>query len=357
MQYLDRCLESVCLQTEQNIEIIIVDDASPDASWGLIQEYARRDSRIVPIRHEVNKHLGGARNTGIGTARGEWLLFVDSDDYIDRDTVRIISNYSKKYPNIELLQYKYFLVSSEGQISIGPENQNIKEDIIITNLFEHYTRWQYPFIWHSGCLNIWKRNFVVQNNLQFSENTSMEDFASFMQWIYQLQNPVLFMPKYLYYYQKHSTSITANFNKQVKSMIKFVHILDNWSTSLNKKFRDLAFQRISQEIRSWLYDSVDQKYGNYFLRNIPIRYAVKQFYQAQEEALSNWHALELTRTEIQKFQVEKNNLQQDRWYRFGQLSRKRKIWVIGKTLSKKFMIYSLLKPFAKIIKYMFEEKG
>ena len=87
--YLHRCLESVCLQTEPNIEIIIVNDASPDNSWRIIQEYVHRDSRIRTIRHEVNRHLGGARNSGIRAAKGEWLLFLDSDDYIRLDTIEI----------------------------------------------------------------------------------------------------------------------------------------------------------------------------------------------------------------------------------------------------------------------------
>ncbi len=62
--YLARCLESVCLQSETAIEIIVVDDASPDESWDMIQNYARRDPRIVPFRHKQNKHLGGGTKHG-----------------------------------------------------------------------------------------------------------------------------------------------------------------------------------------------------------------------------------------------------------------------------------------------------
>ncbi len=96
--YLARCLESVCLQSETAIEIIVVDDASPDDSWSLIQNYARRDTRIVPLRHEQNRHLGGARNTGIEAARSEWLLFLDSDDYIARNIVKIFLHKASQYP-------------------------------------------------------------------------------------------------------------------------------------------------------------------------------------------------------------------------------------------------------------------
>ena len=304
-RYLKRCLDSVCLQTEPNIEIIVIDDASPDDSWQLIQEYSQRDSRIVAIRHKKNKHLGGARNTGIDAAKGHWILFLDSDDYIDCDTVRIIWDYSKKYPDVELLHYMWFFVNSENQV-ISQTDPNIKDVMIIADMFWHYCNMQYPVVWHMACGNIWKRDFLVRNGFRFPEHTSIEDFAVFMQWIYRLHSPALFIPQNLYYYRKHLESITANFNRQIKNLIKVVWMLDKWSANLDKKSQYLVFNRICQEIKTqWLY-SFSKKYGNLFLQNIPACYAVKLFRQVQEDALTN------------------------RWYRFGELSRKQKIWIIAK---------------------------
>ena len=70
-------------QSLKNIEIIVVNDCSPDNSEAIILEYAAKDPRIVYIKHEENKCLGGARNTGMRAARGEYIAFVDSDDYVD----------------------------------------------------------------------------------------------------------------------------------------------------------------------------------------------------------------------------------------------------------------------------------
>jgi len=82
--HLRKCLESVVNQTLSNIEIILVNDCSPDPIDGIIsQEFAERDSRITYIKHATNRRQGGARNTGLEVATGEYIWFVDSDDFID----------------------------------------------------------------------------------------------------------------------------------------------------------------------------------------------------------------------------------------------------------------------------------
>lgn len=85
--YLDRCVESLRTQTYSNLEIILVDDGSPDECPAMCDDYAGKDSRIKVI-HQKNSGLSGARNAGIDLARGEYLAFVDSDDYVAPDFIR-----------------------------------------------------------------------------------------------------------------------------------------------------------------------------------------------------------------------------------------------------------------------------
>ena len=85
-KYIDRCLDSLINQTFRDIEIICVDDGSPDKSGEIAEAYAQRDSRVSVI-HKENAGLGYARNTGIENARGEFVSFVDSDDYITSDLI------------------------------------------------------------------------------------------------------------------------------------------------------------------------------------------------------------------------------------------------------------------------------
>lgn len=85
-QYLNRCLKSVADQTYKNLEIILVNDGSTDNSMGIIKKWARKDCRIKVI-NQKNKGLSGARNTGIKFAKGDYLTFIDADDYVTNDYV------------------------------------------------------------------------------------------------------------------------------------------------------------------------------------------------------------------------------------------------------------------------------
>lgn len=84
-RYLERCLESICAQTFRDIEIICIDDASTDGSRTILQDFASRDSRIRLILRDRNGGVSAARNLGIEASQGDWLGFVDSDDFLDGD--------------------------------------------------------------------------------------------------------------------------------------------------------------------------------------------------------------------------------------------------------------------------------
>lgn len=89
-KYLPHCIESVMDQTYRNLEIIIVDDCSPDASGEIAENYAKKDERIKVYHHTKNLGLSGARNTGIEHATGEYVTFVDSDDWVEPDYVEYL---------------------------------------------------------------------------------------------------------------------------------------------------------------------------------------------------------------------------------------------------------------------------
>ncbi len=88
-KYLDRCVESLLRQTYGNVEILLVDDGSPDGCPQRCDEYAEKDERVWVI-HQQNAGLSGARNSGIDAAAGEYLAFVDSDDYVAEDFIRTL---------------------------------------------------------------------------------------------------------------------------------------------------------------------------------------------------------------------------------------------------------------------------
>ena len=89
-KYLHQCLDSLIGQTHQDLEIICVDDASTDGSWQILQEYVRRDSRVIVMRHDENKGHAHARNTGLKVATGDYITMLDSDDWYSEDAVELL---------------------------------------------------------------------------------------------------------------------------------------------------------------------------------------------------------------------------------------------------------------------------
>ena len=90
-KYLSKCIESILSQTYKNIEIILVDDGSPDNSPQICDEYAKKDDRIIVI-HKANGGVSSARNAGIDIATGKYIGFVDPDDYIENNMYELMVN-------------------------------------------------------------------------------------------------------------------------------------------------------------------------------------------------------------------------------------------------------------------------
>lgn len=93
-QYISKCIESILAQTYRDFELILVDDGSPDMCGTICDEYAKQDSRVHVI-HQENKGVSAARNAGISLAKGEYISFIDGDDYVEKDFFeRIITQFT-----------------------------------------------------------------------------------------------------------------------------------------------------------------------------------------------------------------------------------------------------------------------
>lgn len=110
--YLQECLDSLINQTYQNIEIIIVNDESPDNCLQIIEDYARKDNRIKYI-DQKNTGLSGARNAGIKLSTGDFIMFVDSDDWIDVDCLEQMSKYAMNHDLVIASYYREFINNSQ----------------------------------------------------------------------------------------------------------------------------------------------------------------------------------------------------------------------------------------------------
>lgn len=123
-QLLERCVESICSQTYENIEIILVDDGSTDKSGELCDEYAKKDSRIKVI-HKTNGGLSDARNAGLEIAMGDYVSFIDSDDWIEKEFHEKLYNALMRY-NCDIAGCKYRKCTSVSEISGNAGNGQVE---------------------------------------------------------------------------------------------------------------------------------------------------------------------------------------------------------------------------------------
>ena len=131
-----KCLNSVCNQTYENIEIIIVNDGSTDNSLDICEEYEKKDDRIIIISKE-NGGLSDARNKGIDIAKGKYITFIDSDDYVDLEFISImVSNIEKNNSDISIISHRVIYPNTIIDKSTKEEYVSGPEDILERMLFD-----------------------------------------------------------------------------------------------------------------------------------------------------------------------------------------------------------------------------
>lgn len=225
-EYLRDCVESVLIQTFENYEVILVDDGSKDCSGNICDEFADKNERVSVI-HKSNGGLSEARNFGIKEAQGQYLMFLDSDDYWDdADALRKIYNAlreAKEEADIVLFQAK--LLYPDGTIipDKGEFAQNFNEMKPIESL--QYLS-EKGLLIGSACSKVVRRKFLFEHDLFFKVGIKRED----IEWILRVAN---FLPKYIYtnqffyiYRKGRPGSITSSVS--YASLMEFVNILESF---------------------------------------------------------------------------------------------------------------------------------
>lgn len=245
-EYLEACLNSVINQTFSNLEIIIVNDCSPDKRDELISlDFQNKDPRVKYIKNEKNLGLGGARNTGIKNSSGDYLLFVDSDDVIHPQMVEemvkiasdgkcdiVASNY-KVWRGEDLVWSK---VSGNYKIFESSEGQGIK----FHNGFSN-TAIKLP---NASWLNLYRRELFVDNQIFFPEHLKYEDLATTPRLLYFVKK-IAISDDVFYYYRVREGSIVNSLPKIVDYFVVF-NILRKFLIENNefKRFSDRFYHSL-----------------------------------------------------------------------------------------------------------------
>jgi len=258
--YLGRCLDSIINQTMSDIEIIVVNDCSPDNSEEIIFEYMSRDPRIIYLKHEQNLRQGGARNTGLTYAKGDYIGFVDSDDWIKSEM------YEKLYAEAEQTNSD-MVICSIAQVNERKEKRIIgnNERKVIDNDNKEFFNDLSNTI--SACNRIYRKDLIEKNEIKFPTKVRAEDQV-FMLEVAFLTKRVCIVPEALFFYEHRDKSDvnsrkTALRNQDIGSLerviIDFNHI-NHCLWDLRTKHPDIInFEAYKKRIFRWVsYSSIKE---------------------------------------------------------------------------------------------------
>lgn len=209
--FLVECLDSIINQTYKNLEIILVDDGSNDGSEKICDEYKEKDDRVKVIRQK-NSGPSITRNVGLETSNGRFLTFVDSDDYIHKDMIKILYNNIKKY-NADISFCDY--VRDENKLT--KEVQDITSKMPIEEIYRGFYN-KHSTV--SVCMKLYKKE--IFNDFRFPIGKIYED-AFAMHKILKKDKVFVYSDNKLYFYRKRKGSITRS--KYSLSRLDYLEVL------------------------------------------------------------------------------------------------------------------------------------
>ena len=241
-QYLNECIDSILGQSYFNLEIILVDDGSPDRCGEICDQYAKKDNRVKVI-HQENKGLSSARNSATDVATGKYITYVDSDDWISKDMIEVLYNAIKKN-NTKIACCSFESFFEDGTTASNPHHNKTfiysTQEALDCFLFNDYIT---PCV----CGKLYDRELL--NNIRCPDGKLFEDqFTTYK--ILDLCDKIVFETKPLYHYRKRSGSIGhSNFDKRTYQLYDAINQEYNFiSQKYGKKCPNIAVARVTWEV-------------------------------------------------------------------------------------------------------------
>ena len=256
-KYLEECLDSILNQTYENIEVILVDDGSTDSSGKICDEYLKKDSKIK-VFHKTNGGLSDARNYGVENSNGEYIIFVDSDDYLSKYTLEF-SIKEIKDAAADILVFAIKREKEEKEILEYKKNIFNREEGII-ELFKGNL---YRF---SACGKIYKTNIVKK--YKFPEGKIHEDQATTYKYFLDA-NKIAYIDYVGYiYYKRENSILTKKYNiKRLDSFSNWQEIVENMK---NENFN--IKKQVYVRYLWWIFDNLSYIISTNDSKDIKLKY-------------------------------------------------------------------------------------
>lgn len=239
-QYIERCLMSTLTQTYRNLEILLVNDCTPDRSMDIAEriiansEYSK-DLDIKFISHPVNKGIAATRNTGMHNVTGEYFFFLDSDDEITPDCIESMVNIAQKYKGVDLIQGNIVETNNNKVKSIiSPESEYITDTTLIKKMMFNDGTCKYSIpnvVWNK----LIKTSMVTDNNMWFKEGIVAEDvYWLIMYWKY-VSSIAFNANRTYYYYNDNPSSITNEAIQKHRHFFAKMETFKDFIPTIDKK--------------------------------------------------------------------------------------------------------------------------
>lgn len=256
-QYLPECIESIQRQTYKDIEIILVNDGSTDKCLDICNEYASTDKRIKVISQE-NQGANTARNNGLEAAVGEWIYFVDGDDYVSDNICQELFEYMSS--KNEIIIFSYSMVKLKGikkmnhaehEINLSEEDFTDLQLSALNRLGDYkynYKVFDSVSIWNK----LYNREFLLRNELRFVDKQPKLQDMTFNLQVYECASRGIYVNKNGYYYRINSGSVS---NRYQQDIIQNFEVINQWLynfciTHKDKRFIKAYYERIATHART-----------------------------------------------------------------------------------------------------------
>ena len=258
---LKKCVDSLLNQTYNNIEIILVNDCSKDNSLDICNEYSKANDNVKVISNERNSGVSNTRNNGIDNSTGEYICFVDSDDYVESNYIEVLYYYYQKYNTVPICGFvyhdeynhakpvKYSWSGDEGLVSLG-EAFKLKSELYLTALWN----------------KLFDRRLIIDKNIKFDINISVGEDLRFSVEYFDKNNisEVSVLKSPLYHYMKLSdNSLMSNFVDNFDREKYSLDLIRSLAIKYNKSV-DVEYKKAIEQVKTSMIYLImrDKKFSN-----------------------------------------------------------------------------------------------
>ncbi len=276
-KYLSRCIDSILNQSYADFELLLINDGSTDNSASICNEYEKKDSRIR-VFHKENGGVSTARNLGIENAKGRWICFIDSDDWIEKEYFNAFNVDSFSINTLKIQLYKQYNENLNGYTNLFDDN--IKS-IVTSNDIEKYNIFSFTAPWCKlYCLDL-----IKINSIRFNPNISLgEDGLFFYEYLKYIDS-IDIIEKYLYVYSVGTqNSLTMKYH-ELSKVLYYLNRKSKYVLLLYSKFGlsdKYLYSKVAVDVRNELFNALYRYKDNrihFFFKMLDVDYELYNLFR------------------------------------------------------------------------------